>query len=297
MSKTSAPKISGFEYAQGTLLTRVISENEAGFCHERSVSYRKSWHSHDRLNIVFPRGGSTLRYKTKANLEVRVEPHQFSVLPANIEHMHWSESTVWNNFALFPSSALVEEVGGTQFLKALPALTTYNRSSLLNDALEKLLHDAIFRKLTEKELKPAYAFVLRLVFDEIRERVLAGQKQASVDETDEASKHANQLLMYLENRLFEDLDPNEIATRMGVSRASLYRNFKKTTGKSIMSYVRHRRMEEARQLIKAGKLKLGDIAQLVGYEDLYTFSTAYKNIFGVAPSKDPAALALKTEVF
>ena len=284
MSKTSAPKISGFEYAQGTLLTRAISENDVGFCHERSVSYRKTWHSHDRLNIAFPRGGSTIRYKTRANLEVRIEPHQFSVLPANIDHMHWSESTVWNNFALFPSSELVEEVGGTQLLRSHPDLTTYNRSNLLNDALEKLLHDAIFRKLSEKELKPAYMFVLQLVFDEIRGRVSAPQKKAKDDE----SKDANQVLIYIENRLFENLDPNEIAHKMGVSRASLYRNFKNVTGKSIMGYVRHRRMEEARHLMRAGNLTLSHIAQLVGYEDLYTFSTAYKNIFGVAPSKDPA---------
>ena len=293
MSKTSAPKISGFEHAQGTLLTRVISENPAGFCHERSVSYRKTWHSHDRLNLAFPRGGSTLGYKTKTGLEVRIEPHQFSVLPANIEHMHWSESTVWNNFALFPSDELVEEIGGTEALKALPALTTYNRSSLLNDALEKLLHDAIFRKLPEKELKPGYMFVLQLVFDEIRGRAAAPKKKVMADAIDGATKNANQLLMHLENRLFEDLDPNEIASRMGVSRASLYRTFKTITGKSIMSYVRHRRMEEARQLMKTGNLRLTDIAQLVGYEDLYTFSTAYKNIFGVAPSKDPAVPRIK----
>ena len=291
MSKKSAPAISGFDFVtQGTLLTRVISENATGFCHERSISYRKSWHSHDRLNLAFPRGGSTIRYKTKAGLEVRIEPNQFMVLPANIDHMHWSESTVWNNFALFPSSELVEEVGGTQLLKVLPDLTTYNRSNLLNETLEKLLHDAIFRKLPEKELRPTYLFVLHLVFEEIRASVSLPLKKAVHTDAGDT----NQVLIYLENKLFEDLDANEIADKMGVSRASLYRNFKNVTGKSIMGYVRHRRMEEARQLMKTGTLKLGDIAQLVGYEDLYTFSTAYKNIFGVAPSKDPAIARAET---
>jgi AraC-like DNA-binding protein len=284
MTKSGATKITGFEHAQGTLLTRVISEDSTGFCHERSVSYRKTWHRHDRLNIAFPRGGSTIRYKNKANVEVRVEPSQFVVLPANVDHMHWSESTVWNVFALFPNNELVDEVGGTQLLKTLSGLTAFDRSNLLNEALEKLLHEAIFRKLPEKELKPTYAFVLHLVFDEIRGRASLPAKKEKV----EAPKDTNQVLIYLENRLFEDLDPNEIADKMGVSRASLYRNFKNTTGTSIMGYVRLRRMEEARQLMKSGSLTLGDIAQLVGYEDLYTFSTAYKNIFGVSPSKDPA---------
>jgi AraC-like DNA-binding protein len=285
MPKKSTPRISGFDFpTQGTLLTRAISESAAGFCHERSVSYRKTWHRHDRLNLAFPRGGSTICYKTGRGLEARIEPTQFCVLLPDIEHMHWAETTVWNNFALFPSSELIAEVGGAQAMRSLRDLATYDRSPLLNDALEKLLHDAIFRKVDETELRPTYLFVLQLVFDEIRARAAAPQKQAAKADTEGAS----QVLIYVENKLFEDLSPDDIARKMGVSRASLYRNFKSATGKSIMGYVRHRRMEEARQLMKTGNLKLGDIAQLVGYEDLYTFSTAYKNVFGIAPSKDPA---------
>jgi len=290
MAPKTVEKITGFEFeSKGALLTRAISENATGFCHERSVIYRKSWHTHDRLNLAFPRGASIVRYKTKANLEVKVDPTQFMVLSANIDHMHWAESTVWDNFALFPSGALVEESGGTQLLSSLPDLTVYDRSQLLNDALGRLFHDAIFRKLTEEELKPTYVFVLHLIFEEIRALASLPEKQEVAGE----SRDANQVLIYLENRLFEDLDPNEVASKMGVSRASLYRNFKSLTGKSIMTYVRHRRMEEARQLMKAGNLSLSDIAQLVGYEDLYTFSTAYKNIFGTAPSKDPAIQRVK----
>jgi AraC-like DNA-binding protein len=285
MSRKPRSTIAGFDFAtQGTLLTRVISEDAAGFCHERSVSYRKTWHRHDRLNLAFPRGGSIIRYKTRSHLELRTEPHQFMVLQADVEHMHWAETTVWNNFALFPSREIVAELGGAKVLRSLPELAAFDRSSLLNDALEKLLHDAIFRKVDEAELRPTYLFVLQLAFDEIRGRVASPPKKAGKDDSGGASR----VLIYVENKLFEDLDPNDIAAKMGVSRASLYRNFKNATGRSIMGYVRHRRMEEARQLMKAGSLNLGDIAQLVGYEDLYTFSAAYKNIFGVAPSKDPA---------
>lgn len=279
--------IKGFEHAQGTLLTRVISEGSTGFCHERSVSYRKTWHHHDRLNLAFPRGGSTIRYKTKSAIEVRIEPHQFSVLPAHVEHMHWSESTVWNTFALFPSDELVDEVGGAAVLKMLPDLTLCDRSHLLNDALECLLHDAIFRKVGEKELKPTYMFVLHQVFETLRGRAAEQKKKVKAAGV-EVKKDASDALIYVENKLFEDLDPEHIADKVGVSRASLYRSFKSLTGQTIMGYVRKRRMEEARHLIKAGGLKLGDIANLVGYEDLYTFSTAYKSVYGVAPSKDPA---------
>jgi AraC-like DNA-binding protein len=45
-------------------------------------------------------------------------------------------------------------------------------------------------------------------------------------------------------------------------------------------------MEEARHLLKSKDYSIGDIAVLVGYEDLYTFSAAYKKVFGVSPSKD-----------
>ena len=140
--------------------------------------------------------------------------------------------------------------------------------------------------MSEKELKPTYLFVMHLVFDTIRGRVPPAQKKTPVAE----SAEVKQVLIYLENRLFEHLDASDIADKLGASRASLYRKFKSATGKSIVGYVRHRRMEEARQLMRGGSLKLGNFAQLVGYEDLFSFSTAYKNIYGVAPSKDPEVI-------
>lgn len=75
-----------------------------------------------------------------------------------------------------------------------------------------------------------------------------------------------------------------------VSR-QVYRNpnylsglFKKICGISIMQYITNCRMERAQQLLKSKQLRLTDICEQVGYNDVFYFSRKFKQYFGVPPS-------------
>ncbi|MCL2035507.1 MAG: response regulator [Oscillospiraceae bacterium] len=60
--------------------------------------------------------------------------------------------------------------------------------------------------------------------------------------------------------------------------------FKKTCGISIIQYITSCRMEQAQSLLKTENLKLADICEQVGYNDVFYFSRKFKQYYGVSPS-------------
>ena len=61
----------------------------------------------------------------------------------------------------------------------------------------------------------------------------------------------------------------------------------------LTDYYRHRRLETARLLIDEGGLSITEIASLLRYSSIYTFSRAFKEFFGVPPAQYKKALSDK----
>lgn len=104
----------------------------------------------------------------------------------------------------------------------------------------------------------------------------------------ELSTSIRKIIEFMELSLFSKLQLDEIAKSAGLSRASLMRAFQRELNQSPMAYVRSRRLEEARRLIKKRTHSITEISSLVGYEDTSAFCRAYKAHFGSSPSMDIA---------
>lgn len=81
-----------------------------------------------------------------------------------------------------------------------------------------------------------------------------------------------------------------LARDVGTNETKLSQAFRNTYGMTIFEYVRSRRMEEARRLLRAGRLSVTEIAFDVGYEHSCNFSVAYKRHFGLTPKEERAGL-------
>ena len=80
-------------------------------------------------------------------------------------------------------------------------------------------------------------------------------------------------------------DVEAFASRMHVSRMTLYRKFKALTGESPSQCVRRIRMNKAAELLSSGKHNVSEVSDLVGMQDVTYFSTAFKKHYKVAPSE------------
>lgn len=84
----------------------------------------------------------------------------------------------------------------------------------------------------------------------------------------------------------ESLSVQRLARNVGTNETKLSQAFRTVFGMTIFEYVRSRRMEEARRLLREGNLSITEIAFEVGYEYSCNFSVAYKRHFGITPKEE-----------
>ena len=94
----------------------------------------------------------------------------------------------------------------------------------------------------------------------------------------------NNIYMYIEQDL-ADANLNSIARKMQMTDSHLSRLFKKNTGTNFSEYISDRKLEEAaRLLVQDNKIKVADIADMLGYGNPTYFLSRFKAKYGVSPT-------------
>ena len=97
------------------------------------------------------------------------------------------------------------------------------------------------------------------------------------------SNPASRALWYIETRLGEELSLDDIAKAAGVSRFHLARVFEVRMGRSVMGYVRTRRLSLAALVLAAGAPDILAVALDAGYGSHEAFTRAFSTAFGINP--------------
>lgn len=77
----------------------------------------------------------------------------------------------------------------------------------------------------------------------------------------------------------------EVATKLNLSPSRFRHLFKSELNIAPMSYVKHARMQHAKDLVENSFLRIKEIAALVGAKDVSHFVRDYKIVYGQTPSK------------
>lgn len=89
---------------------------------------------------------------------------------------------------------------------------------------------------------------------------------------------------YLDENCREEMQLDDIATRARMSKAHLCRIFKLHTGRTIVEYLHHRRIECAMVMLNSSSEKIINIALESGFGDLAHFNHVFRRITGQTPS-------------
>jgi len=119
-------------------------------------------------------------------------------------------------------------------------------------------------------------FALRLAFLQIHEAAQAHPARS------DGTKLAAVLLAVNENPGLAWTVP-EIATQAGLSVSQTARRIRELTGQSPREYVIRARIDRARRLMEESTMSLKQIAESLGYTDIYFFHRQFKAIAGVTP--------------
>lgn len=91
---------------------------------------------------------------------------------------------------------------------------------------------------------------------------------------------------WLSTAAADGMDVADIARHAGMSIAHLQRHFPAVAGgMSLAQFVRLQRMQRARAALEHGSLSVAQAAELAGYRSSTHFSAAFRDAFGVLPSR------------
>jgi len=133
---------------------------------------------------------------------------------------------------------------------------------------------------SEKILQSAFLQIVLMLLDDL-ERNTDLSAKSMIGHPEEL---CFQMMYYIDTHLYAMRSLHEVTDSLGYSYSYLSNLFRQTTGGTLESYYRTRRMEAARLLIQEARMKIGEIADLLHYSSIYTFSRAVRDQFGVPPS-------------
>ena len=82
-----------------------------------------------------------------------------------------------------------------------------------------------------------------------------------------------------------DFSINALERELGMSHSSFYNKIKSLTGQSANDLVFSARMKRAKQILEdTGKIRVSEVAYMVGFSDPKYFSKRFKEFFGASPS-------------
>lgn len=101
---------------------------------------------------------------------------------------------------------------------------------------------------------------------------------------DNCTDVTNFVLKEIEKNSAENISLSEIAERLHFSLPYLSRKFKNDTGKTFSVAVKEARIENACRILANSDENVANVAAAVGYNDLKTFYTVFREFMGVSPN-------------
>lgn len=255
-----------------------------------SMTETVGWHYHAFHKLCVYLGGDTIRYGIEGR-SYALEPGDMILVPQGCVHRPEAlPGAAYDRMLLYllpeylRSISTEETALETCFLQAAEefhfVIRTGRRNGTLLEplfALERTLAKPGFgQTMLEQAL---VAQVLISLTRGMQEQALPFASASAADEKIAA------ILQYLACHLTEPVSIDDLAAKFYISKYHMMRRFRQETGYTIHHYLMEKRLMLAQQLLRTGA-PLAQVCFDVGYQDYSTFSRAYKNHFGRAPSAD-----------
>tara|TARA_R110000765_G_scaffold379886_1_gene470947 strand:- start:837 stop:1427 length:591 start_codon:yes stop_codon:yes gene_type:complete len=99
-------------------------------------------------------------------------------------------------------------------------------------------------------------------------------------------KFITKVLEYINNNLAdENLNVEQLAEELFLSRSQLYRKIKALTGHTANEFLRNIRLEKAKEMIEQGHESISEVSFKVGFSSPSYFTKCFKSHFGALPTE------------
>lgn len=100
------------------------------------------------------------------------------------------------------------------------------------------------------------------------------------------SRYVLEAMEYIQSHYNDpDISVGTVAEHLGISEGHLSHIFKRETDSTLLNYLTRYRIHKAMALLKDCRIKVYEVAQMVGYRDIAHFSATFKKQVGMSPSE------------
>lgn len=112
-------------------------------------------------------------------------------------------------------------------------------------------------------------------------------EESTEEETDSVAGSfiVNNALKYIEENYTQKLKLSDVADQVYVSQWHLSKLLNRYTGQSFSDILNNTRIEKAKELLHDPSLRIGDIAEMVGFLDMAHFSRVFKKQTGISANE------------
>lgn len=101
-----------------------------------------------------------------------------------------------------------------------------------------------------------------------------------------ADEYVKAAISYIHTFYYDtSINVDLISNYVGIDRSYLYRLFKEKMGVSPKKYIMEYKLKTAAKLLRETNLSVGQVALSTGFDDQLYFSTAFRNYYGISPTK------------
>ena len=248
-------------------------------------------HWHEEMELIFiEKGSGLLRINTAT---FRVQAGDLLIINKNMVHTLKSDL---RNILYFKSVVfdlnILSGIPGDLCQEDFIHLLLKNRAEFVHvinptaKDYEKIL--SIFLEIiqTYQSHEPFYYVKLKgLLFLLFYELASASYILPSSKGESKSLSSIRTVLYYIDSHYQEELSVTELASMVHYSDYYFMKVFKQYTGKTLISYINHLRLEKAKHLLFHSELSITEIALEVGFHNTSYFIRKFQNENGVTPQK------------
>lgn len=109
---------------------------------------------------------------------------------------------------------------------------------------------------------------------------------AKLRKPEDAEDTIQNIKEYIDQNLFtENLSLELLSQKFFMNPFRLCKLFKSKYHENFQSYIIHRKIEKAKELLRDSSVKIYEVSVMVGYEDVKYFSRIFKKYTGLTPNE------------
>lgn len=147
---------------------------------------------------------------------------------------------------------------------------------------QKILFAILHYLRKDSQSRPERAYEIQSLL--YRLFALLIKQRTQVPAATEPKDWIHQVKDYLEIHATEGITIQQAAEMAGVNRSYFSTVFTKLVGITPSEYIAQIRMKKANEMLRNTTASVTEIAYSLGYSNLYAFTRAYKNYFGISPT-------------